>query len=149
MATYHCRVAATELATTVLRYLDALGAVAADHSVVVGDEIQLTLTDDEIAALEAHDLVVERREQLLTRAERSDTGSADGGGVDLLAGFVTGYLDGVEIASRVTAIAAAFPARCTVLTLPFPTAGYDGSLAAATGPATVLGLRITSNCVFR
>ncbi|HEV8695789.1 MAG TPA: M14 family zinc carboxypeptidase, partial [Lysobacter sp.] len=144
MATYHCQVAATTLATTVLKHLDALGTVAADHVVVVGDKYQLTLNDGEIATLEAHGLTVERGERLRTRDERSDVGSTEGGGVDLVTGFVTGYLDGEEVDDRITAIAAAFPALCTVLTLPFSTAGYDGSLASAAGPASVRALRITT-----
>ncbi len=149
MAAYICRIASTPAATTILRHLDALGTVAADHVLEVDGAIQVTLTDDEISALEGHGLVVERGDPLLLRAERDDVGTVDGGGVDLVSGFVTGYLDAVQITARVTALATAFPAWCTVLSLPYATTGYDGSLATATGPATVHGLRITTNPAVR
>ncbi len=149
MATYHCRVVATATATAVLQHLDALGTIVVDHSMIVDGEYRVILTDNEIAALKAHGLVVLRDEQLRTRGERSDVGTPDGGGMDLLTGFVAGYLDGVEVTNRVTSLAAAFPTWCSVLTLPFATSGYDGSLVAASGPATVLALRITANPAVR
>jgi hypothetical protein len=149
MTTYRCRIAATASAVAILRHLDASGIVAADHSIVVDGEYRLILRDNEIAVLEAHGLAVARGERLRTRRERSDVGTPEGGGVDLLTGFVTGYLDGVEVANRVTAIAAAFPAWCSVLPLPLATSGYDGSLAGASGLATVLALRITTNPAVR
>jgi hypothetical protein len=149
MATYHCRVAATTTATTVLRYLDALGTVAADHTIIVDGEYRLVLTDREIVALKSHGLEVLLGERLATRGERDDVGVPDGSSVDLLSGFVTGYLDGVQVANRVTAIAAAFPTWCSVVMPPFATSGYDGSLPGATGPATVRALRITANAAVR
>lgn len=145
MATYHCRVEATQAATSILLFLDASGIVAADHSIVIDGEYRLILNDEEIVALESHGIAVTRGAQLLTRNKRDDVGSHASGGTDLSTGFVSGYLDGVEIAARVMAIAAAFPSRCTVLSLPFTTSGYDGALPGAAGPATVLGLRITAD----
>jgi hypothetical protein len=149
MATWTCRIASSRGTAAILRHLDALGIVAADHYVTVGDAIQVTLTDREIATLEAHGIVVKRGKPLLTRAERHDVGKADGSGMDLASGFVTGYLDGVEVAARVTALATAYPTWCTVITLPFLTTGYDGSLVSAAGPAAVLALRITANPAVR
>jgi hypothetical protein len=149
MATYHCRTAATVATAAILRHLDASGIVVADHMIVIDGEYRLILREDEIAALEAHGIPVVRGEPLRTRDERSDVGTPDGGGVDMQTGFVTGYLDGVEVANRVHAIAAAFPAWCTVIQLPFTTSGYDGSLVSAKRPATVLALRITADPAVR
>jgi hypothetical protein len=144
MPSYNCRVAATKAAAAILRHLDAAGLVAADHTLVADGDYHITLSDDEIAVLEAHGLAVTRGEALLPRDKRADAGSAD-----LATGFVTGYLDGQQVLARVSAIAAAFPSRCSVLTLPFATSGYDGALAGAGGPATVLGLRITADPALR
>lgn len=146
MATYPCRIPSTEASVALLRHLDATGVVAADHLIDRDGVIRATFTDDEIAALEAHGLAVERGKRLLTSAERGDT---DGGGVDFESGFVNQYLDGEQVAARVQALAGEFPARCSVISLPFPTAGYDGSLAGAAGPATVLALRITTDPAVR
>lgn len=145
MATFHCRVKATAAATAILQYLDARGLVTADHLTLAGGEYFLVLTDAEIATLKDHGLKVKRGEELRTRDDRADVGDPNGPQADLLTGFVTGYLDGVEVASRISSIAAAFPAFCSVITLPFTTNGYDGSLPGASGPATVRGLRITDN----
>ncbi|MEP7148456.1 MAG: M14 family zinc carboxypeptidase [Acidobacteriota bacterium] len=145
MATFHCRVDATTAATAILQYLDAIGVVTADHTVVADGQYSLTLTDAEIKTVEDHGLKVKRGEMLRTRNDRSDVGNADGPAVDLLTGFVTGYMDAVQVASRITSIAAAFPALCTVINLPWATSGYDGALPGASGPATVRGLRITDN----
>lgn len=151
MATYHCRFDATAGASAILKYLDAAGIVAADHATLVKGEYSLTLTDAEIKALKDHGLKVKRGEKLRTRDERDDAGNAgnagnaDGPQIDLVSGFVTGYMDGVEVASRISSIAAAFPSLCSVITLPFTTSGYDGALPGAAGPATVRALRITDN----
>lgn len=122
-----------------LAHLDAAGAVAADHLLARDGRIYVVLTDDEVARLAADGLPVEVGEPLRTRAERADTG------VDALTtGFVSGYLDGEEVATELAAFAAAHPGLCTLSTLPFPTSGYDGSFAPALGPASVLLLRITT-----
>lgn len=145
MATFHCRVEATAAATAILKYLDAAGIVTADHSTLAKGEYSLTLTDAEIKALKDHGLKVKRGEKLRTRNDRDDAGNGEGPQFDLVSGFVTGYMDGVEVASRISSIAAAFPALCSVITLPFTTSGYDGALPGAAGPATVRALRITDN----
>lgn len=149
MATWQCNVQENAAAWTILQQLDAAGLVAADHRLAEGGRIQLTLGDEAIAVLEAHGLEVVRGARLKLRAERDDAGPAAGAGVDLLSGFVTGYLDGVEIADSMAALAAAHPARCSLLTLPHATAGYDGVLAGAAGPATVRALRITATPALR
>jgi hypothetical protein len=145
MATFHCRVDATAAATAILKYLDAAGVVAADHLIETDGEYSLTLRDAEIKALKDHGLKVKRGEKLRTRDERSDVGDADGPATDLLTGFVSGYMDGVQVAGRISSIAAAFPALCSVINLPFTTSGYDGTLPGAAGPETVRALRITDN----
>lgn len=145
MASFHCRVDATPAAAAILKYLDAAGIVAADHVTLADGEYSLTLTDAEIEALEDHGLEIHRGEKLRTREDRDDVGGADGPALDLATGFVTGYMDGVEVANRISSIAAAFPALCSVITLPFTTSGYDGSLPGAAGAATVRALRITDS----
>lgn len=145
MATFHCRVEATTAATAILQYLDAAGIVTSDHSRLADAEYFLILTDAEIAALKKHGLKVKRGEKLRTRVDRADVGDPNAPQADLLTGFVTGYMDGVEVASRISSIAAAFPAFCSVITLPFTTSGYDGALPGAGGPATVRALRITDS----
>jgi len=144
VAAYPCTVAATAQAESVIRELDASGAIAADHRMVSGGEIHLTLTDKEIATVEAHGLVVMRAAPLQTRRgprARSEAAPVD---VDLVSGFVTDYLNSIEVAARLATLAATFPALCSLTALPFPTSGYDGSLAAAVGPASVQLLRITT-----
>ena len=145
MATFHCTVPATAAATAILQFLDASGIVAADHAQIVDNEYSLVLTDREIKALKDHGLKVVKKGELLTRDARDDVGDADGGSADFTSGFVTGYLDAVQVDAQITAIAAAFPSRCSIISLPFPTSGYDGSLPGAAGPATVRALRITDN----
>lgn len=153
-----CQLNASRQTESLLAYLDALGLVAADHRTQIDGLIHLTLTDREITLLEAHGLSVTRVRPLQTRAQRNDmaaasahvAGPTDGPGTDTIAsGFVTGYMDGVEVTQRVTALALAYPAWASVLSLPFPTSGYDGSLPGAAGPATVLALRITANPALR
>lgn len=144
MATYPCRITSTKAATSILRHLDALGVIVADHVLVQDGVISVTLHEEEIAALEARGVAVERGLPLVTRAKRDDVGSV-GAITDLTTGFVTGYMDAIEVAARITSLAAAFPDLCSVMTLPFTTVGYDGSLASAAGPASVLALRITQN----
>lgn len=148
MATFQCRLDATESSTAILKYLDATGIISADHVTQTGGEYLLTLSNAEIKVLKEHGIRVARGEKLKTRGARNDAG--DVGGVngprfDLTTGFVTGYMDAVEVASRISSIASAFPALCSVLSLPFTTSGYDGTLPGATGPATVQALRITDN----
>ncbi|HYN50727.1 MAG TPA: M14 family zinc carboxypeptidase [Thermoleophilaceae bacterium] len=147
MGAYDCRITKTPTASTVLRALDASGTVAADHVLDLGDRLELTLTEDEIAALEGAGLVVERGPALATRDARTDVGSGDG--IDLVTGFVSGYMDAVQVDARVTTLAATYPTRCTIIDLPFQTSGYDGSLATAVGPTAVRALRITTTPAVR
>lgn len=145
MTAYECRIADTPAAALALRHLDALGTIAADHLAVAGGEFRLVLTDSEIAAVEAAGLTVARGEPLATRDQRDDAGVPAGPLTDLLTGFVTGYLDGPQVDAALGTLAAAHPSLCTVINLPVPTVGYDGSLASALGPATVRMLRITTD----
>ncbi|GAT73640.1 peptidase M14 carboxypeptidase A [Microbacterium sp. HM58-2] len=141
MTAFRCSVPATTANLLVVAQLDADGTIAADHRQVVGSDLRLVLTDAEITAVEAAGLPVTRLEPLLVRDDRDDV---SGGLVDIATGFVSGYLDGPGVAAAVSALAAAHPSLCTLTTLPEPTPGYDGSFAAAAGPASVQLLRITT-----
>lgn len=141
MATHRCTVPATPANQLVVAQLDAEGRIAADHRLVAGDELHLTLTDAEIAVVEGLGIPVTRGAELRVRGVRDDVG---GGGLDIATGFVTGYLDGPGVAAAVTTLAAGHPGLCTLSTLPEATLGYDGSLAAAVGPGQVQLLRITT-----
>ena len=146
MRTFLCYLAETSAAHIILEHLNAAGRIAADHVHGEDGRITLVLSEEEIAVLEAEGLKVERGTEMLTRAERNDTGD-NGGGLtdDITSGFVTGYLDALEVDAQISAIAAAHPAFCSVITLPFATSGYDGSYAPALGSATVRALRITAD----
>ncbi|WP_344094644.1 M14 family zinc carboxypeptidase [Microbacterium deminutum] len=135
---------ATPANELVVAQLDAEGRIAADHRRVADDLIHLTLTDAEIAVLEGLGLPVTRGDPLQVRDLRDDVGDAGGGGVDIVTGFVSAYLDGPGIAAAITALAAAHPTLCTLTTLPEATLGYDGGFAPAAGPASVQLLRITT-----
>jgi hypothetical protein len=145
MTTFHCRVAANAAATAILKYLDALGLIVTDHARVVDSEYHLVLNEQEIAALKEHGLDVVRQEKLRIRSERDDVGQASSSVDAFATGFVTGYLDAIEVDDRIADLAAAFPAHCSIIALPFPTSGYDGVLPGAGGAATVRALRITDN----
>jgi|GEM_PF-3266398 len=148
MSTFTCRVAATPDVELIVGQLDAAGRIAADHMMVVGGEIHLTLSDAEIGELAAAGVPVTRLSALQVLADRTD-GAGTPPAVDLVSGFVTGYLDAEQVAAQALSLAATFPTWCTVTTLPFPTSGYDGSFAPAAGPGSVQLLRITTNPTVR
>ena len=110
-------------------------------------EYLVVLTDGEIKTLSEHGVEVSRGPQLLPRGRRDDVGTL--GGTDLTTGFVSGYLDALEIDAEVSAIAAAYPTWCSVFTLPHATVGYDGAHGPAVGSANVRALRITANPALR
>jgi hypothetical protein len=142
MATHACTVPATPANELLVTQLDADGRIAADHRRVADGVIHVTLTDAEISVLEGLGMPVTVGDALQVRDLRDDVGAP--GGLDLATGFVSGYLDGPGVASAIAALAAAHPTLCTLTTLPEATPGYDGSFAAAAGPASVQLLRITT-----
>lgn len=167
--TFPCRVTSSAMAASLLRHLDAAGLITADHSLDDGTTLFVTLTADEIEVLRAHGVDVDVGDPLRVRRDRDDvgtvtgtagpgrerrgdereSGAVDADGVDFTTGFVTGYLDATEVTAHMQALAAAYPQWCSLLTLPHQTSGYDGSLVAATGPATVRALRITADPTVR
>ena len=109
----------------------------------------MPLSTAEIAILEAHDLKVERGEELSRLArqrleERAPRKAAAADDAPYQTGFVDQYLDAAQVAARMQALAADFPALCHLTTLPHPTHGYDGSEASLAGPANVQLVRITN-----
>ncbi|MFZ1411080.1 MAG: M14 family zinc carboxypeptidase, partial [Micropruina sp.] len=127
----------------VLAALDAEGAIAGDHWHSAGGRIAIVLSKSDIGRLESAGVPVQVGEALALRSDRTDVGSP-GPLLDLVTGFVSGYLDSAEVAAAISALAAAHPGLCTLTTLPFTTTGYDGGFAAAAGPNTVQLLRITT-----
>ena len=143
MQAFTCRIAATPAQTAILDHLAVTGQIVADHLHRTGDgHIVLVLSEAEIEVAKSHGLDPEVGAALVPRASHPEPGS---GGLDLTTGFVTGYMDALEVDAAISAIAAAHPASCSIIDLPHNTTGYDGSHAPALGPATVRALRITAD----
>jgi hypothetical protein len=145
MQAFQCRIAASPNQVAILEHLDATGQIVADHVHKMDGHIVLVLSEAEIELAKAAGLELKIGAPLVTRAEHPEPGAA----LDLTTGFVSGYMDALEVDAAITAIAAAHPAFCSVITLPHPTPGYDGSHGPALGAATVRALRITANPALR
>lgn len=148
MATWYCRIRSTPAHVALLEHLDARGIAAADHVYRRDGWLHVALDEAALRALEEHGVEVERgesvaaaaRERLRERA--APRAPADG---DVFAsGFVDHYMDAAEVAARMQALAAEFPALCQLSTLPFATSGYDGAAPGLGGPGAVQLLRITN-----
>lgn len=150
MGYFSCRIKATQGNTCILRDLYAQGAVAFDHYHVADGYYTLELTEQEIVALRQCKVEVqhgknltalaqERKRERIVRTQEHDDGD------DVLAtGFVDHYMDAAEVATRIQALAAAFPALCSLTALPYNTTGYDGAHPGIGGSASVQLLRITT-----
>ncbi|MBI4896742.1 MAG: VWA domain-containing protein [Actinobacteria bacterium] len=146
---FGARVVRTPGAEDVLRQLDAEGRICLDHFAADDGRFLVVLSLREIRLLREHGLSVDIGRELLTRDARAEIDAIPGPdgspAVDVLAtGFTTAYLDAAQVASRITALAAAHPSICHLSTLPHNTAGYDGSVSALAGPSPVQLLRITN-----
>lgn len=149
---WRCRIAVDERELTLLRQLGADGRIDADHFAVRDGIARLLLRDSDIALLRAAGLDVEQgsnvRERLpappaeRVRAPRRRAAPLEA--TSLQTGFVDQYLDTAGILARFAALHAEFPALTQWIDLPFPSAGYDGSVAALHGPATVKLFRIVT-----
>jgi hypothetical protein len=139
-------------AETILRALDAEGRICLDHFAATASSFTVTLSQSELRILREQGLSIDLGRELATRSARDDVGGAigapvldDAGALDALTtGFTSAYLDAAQVAAQISALAASFPALCQLTTLPETTTGYDGSVAALTGPASVQLLRITN-----
>lgn len=145
MQAYQCRIAASPNQVAILEHLDATGQIVADHVHKMDGRIVLVLSEAELEIAKAAGLELNIGAPLVTRADHPEPGAA----ADLSTGFVSGYMDALEVDAAMTAIAAAHPAFCNIITLPHPTPGYDGSHGPAVGPAVVRALRITANPALR
>lgn len=152
---FSARVKRTPGAETILRQLDAEGRICLDHFAAGKQAFAVVLSQTEISILREQGLSVDIGPELLTRDARGDIDTASGLGdlpsidtrasIDMLAtGFTTAYLDAAQVAARISALATAFPAICHLSVLPETTAGYDGAVAALTGPSPIQLLRITN-----
>lgn len=149
MGYFACRAPASKGNRTLLEALDFQGRIAFDHFHEAGGRFIFALTSDELEVVRAHGLdpeIVEDLEMTAAsrRAERASL-DADDSDDDLATGFVDQYLDANEVAARVTALTASYPALCHLTTLPESTEGYDGSIGALAGPAAVQLLRLTND----
>lgn len=162
MSFYACRVIATPANRLLLRTLDQQGRIAFDHVHDDGRWLRFALNARELKVLREHDIAVEIVEDLAkTAAEKLQaraaprrpsrrsarrSGNDDDGGDDALStGFVDHYLDADEVAARISALAASFPALCHLSVLPEASHGYDGAVAALVGPSDVQLLRLTND----
>lgn len=146
---YSARVEREPGVEAILRQLDAEGRICLDHFAADDDGFTVVLAQSEIRILREHGLSVDLGSELLTRDARDgiDAPAAldDLPTLDALTtGFTSAYLDAAQVAAQISALAAAHPAICHLSNLPEMTAGYDGSVAALTGPANVQLLRITN-----
>lgn len=160
MSFYACRVAATAANRLLLRTLDRHGRIAFDHVHDDGRWLRFALNARELKVLREHDIAVEIVEDLAKTApgklearatprrasRRGVRRSGDDDGDDALStGFVDRYLDADEVAARIAALAAEFPALCHLGALPEASHGYDGAVAALVGPSDVQLLRLTDD----
>ncbi|HWM25471.1 MAG TPA: M14 family zinc carboxypeptidase [Chthoniobacterales bacterium] len=150
MEYFRCRIRRTKASTAILHYLHATGEVAFDHYHVAEDHFVAEFSEAEIKVLEAHGLEVQRgeelsrlaKERLKERAPPKKVAKDDD--APYQTGFVDQYLDAAQVATRMQALAAEFPALCHLSNLPHATHGYDGSEASLAGPANVQLIRITN-----
>ena len=164
MSFYACRVAATAANRLLLRTLDQQARIVFDHVHDDGRWLRFALNARELKVLREHDIAVEIVEDLAKTAagklqaratprrptRRSARRSGDDDGDDALSvGFVDQYLDADQVAARISALAASFPALCHLSLLPEATDGYDGAVAALAGPSDVQLLRLTNDPVNR
>lgn len=156
MSFYACRVAATVANRLLLQTLDQQGRIAFDHVHDDGCWLRFALNSRELKVLREHDIAVEIVEDLAkTAAEKRQAratprrparrGGDDDGDDALDTGFVDQYLDADEVAARISALAASFPALCHLSVLPEASHGYDGAVAALVGPSDVQLLRLTND----
>ena len=161
MSFYACRVAATAANRLLLGTLDQQGRIAFDHVHDDGHWLRFALNARELKVLREHDIAVEIVEDLAKtapgklearatprRAARRvarRSGDDDDGDDALSTGFVDRYLDADEVASRIAALAAEFPALCHLGVLPEASHGYDGAVPALAGPSDVQLLRLTND----
>lgn len=160
MAFFDCRIVATPSHRLLLDALGRDGLIAADHVHDDGRRLRLALTGEELALVRRHGIEVEIVEDLAAtaaaklaararRRPRRRRGAEDDDGDDgddaIATGFVDQYLDAAQVAARIAALAAEFPALCVLETLPEPTSGYDGGEAALAGPADVQLLRLSDD----
>lgn len=149
MSFFACRLPATNRHRVLLEALDLQGRIAFDHVHEAAGQLCFALTTDELEVVRAHgldpeivaDLAKAATDRLAERAERSSDDRDDAA----TTGFVDQYLDAAEVAARISALAAEFPALCQLTTLPELTEGYDGSVAELLGPADVQLLRLTDD----
>lgn len=155
MGYFSCRIRAAQGTSCILRDLHNSGHIAFDHYHTDNGDYIVELSDPEIEALEHCGVKVEREHNLSAlaatrRKERLHTkkrlrGKDTDDNDDFLAtGFVDHYMDAVETHARIGALAAEFPALCTLSMLPYTTAGYDGAAPGLGGSASVRLLRITT-----
>ncbi len=161
MSFYACRVAATAANRLLLGTLDQQGRIAFDHVHDDDHWLRFALNARELKVLREHDIVVEIVEDLAKtapgklearatprRAARRvarRSGDDDDGDDALSTGFVDRYLDADEVAARIAALAAEFPALCHLGVLPEASHGYDGAVPALAGPSDVQLLRLTDD----
>ena len=149
MGYFSCRAPASKGNRTLLESLDFQGRIAFDHFHEADGQIVFALTSNELKVVRAHGLAPEIVEDLemaaaSRRAERASFG-ADDSDDNIATGLIDQYLDADEVAARITALTASFPALCHLTTLPEPTEGYDGSVGALAGPTSVQLLRLTND----
>jgi hypothetical protein len=149
MSFFACRLPATSGHRAMLEALDLQGLIAFDHVYEAAGQLSFALTADELEVVRAHgldpELVADLAQVAAGRlAERADRARDDSDDAPTT-GFVDQYLDAAEVAARIAALAAEFPALCQLTTLPEQTEGYDGSVPALVGPADVQLLRLTDD----
>lgn len=151
MKRYQCRIAVSDKNTAILKQLNSTGQVVFDEYHIAKGEYVLMLTTDEIELLKVHEVkptrVPARKEITIpSKKRKAKKAASDDDSDDFLStGFVDAYLDAAQVATRIQSLAAEFPSLCQLSVLPHVTHGYDGSVAALAGPATVQLLRITNN----
>jgi hypothetical protein len=148
MEYFHCRILRTKASAAILQYLNAKGEIAFDHYHLAGGHFVVELSAAELEILDAYGITVQRGEELsrLAKERLKERAPAEARADDApyQTGFVDQYLDAAQVAARMQALAADFPALCHLSSLPYATHGYDGSEASLAGPANVQLVRITN-----
>jgi hypothetical protein len=149
MGYFECRIEITQRNTSILKTLNATGQIVFEHYYESEGCYVLDLTTEEIKLVELYCVKVEQCNDLdalarIRKAERASLDTRDDSDDSLVTGFVNHYMDAAEVSTRIEDLATEFPALCELITLPYPTNGYDGSILELRGPCDVLLLRITN-----
>ncbi len=151
MGYFYCKIKKNLVQTALLLELHRESKFAFEHFGEFKHYYGMELTSEEMELLKSYSIEFEIGEDLNVRAKKikkekliSQISEEDDSDDFINTGFIDHYMDATEVVSRMQDLATAYPGLCELLTLPYPTLGYDGTESAISGPFNVVMLRITN-----